>query len=478
MSWYQAPGQQRRRVLHLFVALRSIPFWLTIHADVGDCSNYGQSRTSAELSATISPAFMPLQSEFILHPRTDSRCPTSSGEDYCGATNVRGTESIPLPESAGGWDNKSNKRPVAEIDYAAEYKRPRFYETTAPIRIVPQYPIHPNPKTSHVVHSGTQHNPVEIESSPEPDCRISLPGREAYIMAKKRSDEHRSSLMNNSQISKPEHAEGKRKYYAVPGGHNPGVYTEWSAVEEQIRGFSGAKHKKFATESEAWDYMEQHVFHVQFALDRRNARSTEQSSVAIRTMLPFPPTLGDSKHTAPSLMHHVPTHHYGHSGPSAFSHRLHEASSALVSETFEKDNISSEPEPVLSPEQQQVVDLILEGHNVFYTGSAGCGKSTILKAFVKQLQVRGKRVKIVAPTNLAALNVNGQTTWNYAGWTPDSMKKSLETLMNAAHGTEVWTRFDSTDVLVLDEISMVEVWHFHDPLPFIFSDSESVEPHV
>jgi ATP-dependent DNA helicase PIF1 len=121
-----------------------------------------------------------------------------------------------------------------------------------------------------------------------------------------------------------------------------------------------------------------------------------------------------------------------------------------------KNFIAPEPEPTLSAEQQRVVDLILQGHNVFYTGSAGCGKSTILKAFVKQLQAKGKRIKIVAPTNLAALNVGGQTTWNFAGWTPDSLKKPLKKLKEAAHGKEVWKRFDSTDVLVIDEISMVE----------------------
>lgn len=120
------------------------------------------------------------------------------------------------------------------------------------------------------------------------------------------------------------------------------------------------------------------------------------------------------------------------------------------------DEVAVDPEPKLSPEQQKVVDLIVQGHNVFYTGSAGCGKSTILKAFVKILEGRGQRVRIVAPTNLAALNVNGQTTWNFAGWTPDSMKRPLDKLMQAAHGKEVWERFDTTDVLVIDEISMVE----------------------
>jgi hypothetical protein len=116
--------------------------------------------------------------------------------------------------------------------------------------------------------------------------------------------------------------------------------------------------------------------------------------------------------------------------------------------------------PTLVPEQQQVVDLILEGHNVFYTGSAGCGKSTVLKAFVSQLRQKGRKVQILAPTNLAALNVGGQTTWNFAGWTPDSMKKPLDKLMNNAFGVKVHERLTEVDVVVIDEISMIENLQF------------------
>lgn len=113
-------------------------------------------------------------------------------------------------------------------------------------------------------------------------------------------------------------------------------------------------------------------------------------------------------------------------------------------------------EPVLCREQQEVVDLIVAGHNVFYTGSAGCGKSTVLKAFTACLRDRGKTVKIVAPTGKAALDINGSTTWTFAGWTPGHMKKPLKDLITAAHGKFVSKRFRSTDVLVIDEISMVE----------------------
>jgi hypothetical protein len=125
-----------------------------------------------------------------------------------------------------------------------------------------------------------------------------------------------------------------------------------------------------------------------------------------------------------------------------------------------QDTYVCETAPTLVPEQQQVVDLILEGHNVFYTGSAGCGKSTVLKAFVSQLRRKGRNVQILAPTNLAALNVGGQTTWSFAGWTPDSMKKPLDKLMNNAFGNKTHERFTKVDVVIIDEISMIENLQF------------------
>lgn len=120
-----------------------------------------------------------------------------------------------------------------------------------------------------------------------------------------------------------------------------------------------------------------------------------------------------------------------------------------------------EPEPPLCAEQEDLVRLILSGRNVFYTGSAGCGKSTVLKAFTKRLRAMGKKVQIVAPTGRAALQVNGQTTWTYAGWTPDRNKDPMKKILEAAHGKFTWDRFNKkTDVLVIDEISMVN-FHFH-----------------
>lgn len=117
-------------------------------------------------------------------------------------------------------------------------------------------------------------------------------------------------------------------------------------------------------------------------------------------------------------------------------------------------------EPALCPEQAELVSLIEQGHNVFYTGSAGCGKSTVLKAFVKRLRESGKQVRIIAPTGRAALNVGGSTTWTFAGWTPNSHKLPIDKIKQGAHGKNVYKRLKDTDVLVIDEISMVENLHF------------------
>nr|OQO23367.1 hypothetical protein B0A51_08041 [Rachicladosporium sp. CCFEE 5018] len=114
-----------------------------------------------------------------------------------------------------------------------------------------------------------------------------------------------------------------------------------------------------------------------------------------------------------------------------------------------------EVEPDLTEEQRRVVRTIEAGGNVFYTGSAGTGKSTVLRAFVRGLKNQGKRVDIVAPSGIAALAVNGTTIYSYAGWTPDHFKQPLHKLRERANAKRVRARLCATDCLIIDEISMV-----------------------
>eukprot|EP01126_Amoeba_proteus_P012855 TRINITY_DN15331_c0_g1_i1.p1 TRINITY_DN15331_c0_g1~~TRINITY_DN15331_c0_g1_i1.p1 ORF type:complete len:150 (+),score=18.90 TRINITY_DN15331_c0_g1_i1:84-533(+) len=43
-------------------------------------------------------------------------------------------------------------------------------------------------------------------------------------------------------------------FYAVKSGRNPGIYTDWTSCEDQVKGFSGAKFQKFGQilDAEMW----------------------------------------------------------------------------------------------------------------------------------------------------------------------------------------------------------------------------------
>ncbi|KAL8306301.1 hypothetical protein RB597_003152 [Gaeumannomyces tritici] len=122
----------------------------------------------------------------------------------------------------------------------------------------------------------------------------------------------------------------------------------------------------------------------------------------------------------------------------------------------------TQPAVTLNSEQTNLVNLLLSGRNVFYTGRAGCGKSTVLKAFVAELRERGKRVDVVAPTGIAALQIQGKTTWSYMGWKPDDDRRPLYELKpKTKRQKPVRRRLEETDVLIIDEISMVDSNHFY-----------------
>ena len=39
-------------------------------------------------------------------------------------------------------------------------------------------------------------------------------------------------------------------FYAVAKGLNPGIYSNWSECQNQVKGFKGAKYKKFSSEED------------------------------------------------------------------------------------------------------------------------------------------------------------------------------------------------------------------------------------
>ncbi|TLS28628.1 hypothetical protein PpBr36_00610 [Pyricularia pennisetigena] len=174
---------------------------------------------------------------------------------------------------------------------------------------------------------------------------------------------------------------------------------------------------------------------------------------ADRTML-IRDDLSDSNSSAQTAMH-PPCHKSAMAmpGPAAV-----DLSSVPDSALFVIDTVGGSLEPVLDPSQAALVDRIVRGENIFFTGSAGSGKSTVLKAFVKRLRAMGKRVDVVAPTGRAALEVEGSTVHSYAGW--DASALSLGEATRRAKKPGVKKRLRATQVLVIDEISMVSSFTF------------------
>jgi len=83
---------------------------------------------------------------------------------------------------------------------------------------------------------------------------------------------------------------------------------------------------------------------------------------------------------------------------------------------------------------------------VFITGRAGTGKSTLLQYFRK---TTSKRVAILAPTGLAAINVMGQTIHSFFRF-PSRM--ITEDAIKRLWGNQVIRKID---LLIIDEVSMV-----------------------
>ncbi|MCX5833140.1 MAG: AAA family ATPase [Deltaproteobacteria bacterium] len=71
----------------------------------------------------------------------------------------------------------------------------------------------------------------------------------------------------------------------------------------------------------------------------------------------------------------------------------------------------------LNPQFQRALDLMEDtNRHVFVTGRAGTGKSTLLTYFRGNTK---KKVVVLAPTGVAAINVGGQTIHSFFGFKPN-----------------------------------------------------------
>ena len=107
----------------------------------------------------------------------------------------------------------------------------------------------------------------------------------------------------------------------------------------------------------------------------------------------------------------------------------------------------------LSDEQRRIVSLVRNGRNVFMTGSAGTGKSLVLKHVIRLLPPDSTFV--CGSTGIAACHVGGTTLHNFAGI--GLGRGSLSECVAKATRQDRWT---TCKHLVIDEISMIDGEYF------------------
>ncbi len=99
----------------------------------------------------------------------------------------------------------------------------------------------------------------------------------------------------------------------------------------------------------------------------------------------------------------------------------------------------------LNPQFLQAFDKMESSSgNILITGRAGTGKSTLLEHF---RSVTGKKIAVLAPTGVAAVNVAGQTIHSFFRFRPGVTAEKIKAVKDPL--------YKELDAIIIDEISMV-----------------------
>lgn len=123
---------------------------------------------------------------------------------------------------------------------------------------------------------------------------------------------------------------------------------------------------------------------------------------------------------------------------------------------FQNDKLNE----FLSEEQKKVFNLVMAGNSVFFTGSAGTGKSFLLQRIIQSLKASRSRenVAVTATTGIAAVNIKGVTIHSFSGIGGYGDTVSAEDIVKRILRQKTGKWFEnwrSTNILIIDEISML-----------------------
>lgn len=113
-----------------------------------------------------------------------------------------------------------------------------------------------------------------------------------------------------------------------------------------------------------------------------------------------------------------------------------------------KSIVSENKDLNITDEFQEAFDLIENtNENIFITGKAGSGKSTFINIIRRNSK---KKIAVLSPTGLSAINVKGQTIHSFFHFPPRLLTE--EVIYNFKGNTRV---FKAIDMIIIDEVSMV-----------------------
>ena len=110
---------------------------------------------------------------------------------------------------------------------------------------------------------------------------------------------------------------------------------------------------------------------------------------------------------------------------------------------------------IITPEFEKAIRLFEQGYNLQIFGSAGVGKSVLIDLLRNSAMDSGRNCAVVAPTGIAARNVDGVTINSFFGFPPyleteEDLRVSLSDM-----NKEIARTLSQADVVIIDESSMM-----------------------
>jgi ATP-dependent exoDNAse (exonuclease V) alpha subunit len=97
---------------------------------------------------------------------------------------------------------------------------------------------------------------------------------------------------------------------------------------------------------------------------------------------------------------------------------------------------------------------MMDGQSAFLTGPPGAGKTYVLNEFIRLTKRHGKNIAVTASTGIAATHIGGTTIHSWSGLGILDVLSDYD-LARLAGKSVLIKRYNATDILVIDEISML-----------------------